>query len=149
MRLTLICLALAACYSLNGQTPQQSPTDTTAKNSEATMAPVTGEKVFEMFDMEQEPEFPGGQDGLMQFISQHLTYPDSARQNNVEGLVLVSFVIDQEGKVGNTKIIRDIGYGCGEEVHRILMLLPRWKPGIIDGYPVKVRYTLPVRFRLD
>ena len=142
--------ALVFCAVLsNAQTPQGEPQDSSRQIVEAPSAPVVGETTYELFDLENPPEFPGGEAGLMQMIAQNLNYPDSAAESNISGLVVATFVIDKGGAITNIQIIRDIGYGCGDEVRRILMLLPRWKPGIANGHPVKVRYTLPVRFKLE
>lgn len=147
-KLFVVTVMLSALLS-KAQTPQGAAADSAKLSVEAPLMPVVGEKTFEMFDIENPPQFPGGEAALMQFIGNNLMYPDTARESNVEGLVVGTFIIDKEGKVTDITIVRDIGYGCGDELRRILMLLPRWKPGTANGYPVRVRYTLPVRFRLE
>jgi protein TonB len=72
-----------------------------------------------------------------------------ARANNIQGTVAVTFIVNKDGSVSSGEIIRDIGGGCGQEVLRVLSLMPDWVPGEVDGLPVKVRFTLPVRFRLE
>lgn len=104
---------------------------------------------MEIFDVTRPPSFPGGESAMLNFLATTIQYPEQARSNNIQGTVAVTFVVDKEGKVSNGTIIRDIGAGCGEEVLRVLTLMPAWIPGEVDGMPVKVRFTLPVRFRLE
>jgi TonB family protein len=102
-----------------------------------------------MFDITQQPSYPGGNKALLHFLASNIVYPDSARAKNVQGIVAATFVIAKDGSLTDAAIIRDIGGGCGEEVLRVLSLMPKWTPGQVDGKPVKVRFTLPVRFRLE
>lgn len=98
--------------------------------------------------VEEMPEFPGGSEELLRYLSKNIKYPQIARENRIEGLVVVQFVIDEKGKINEPTIIRSIGGGCDEEAVRIIRGMPRWKPGIQRGIPVKVRYNVPVRFVL-
>ncbi|MCC6460396.1 MAG: energy transducer TonB [Saprospiraceae bacterium] len=100
-------------------------------------------------EITQAPSFPGGEPGLLQFLSDHLQYPPKAREKGIEGVVTVSFVVQRNGRIAAGKIVEDIGEGCGAEVLRILDSMPAWKPGEVDGWPVNIRYTLPVRFALE
>lgn len=106
-------------------------------------------KTFEMFDIQSQPVFPGGEAAMMQFISENLQYPALARESNVQGTVILSFTIDKDGSILDVKILKDIGSGCGKESMRVIESMPKWTPGEANGHPVRVRYTLPVRFRLD
>jgi len=83
------------------------------------------------------------------FMAKHINYPPLARDNNIEGTVHVQFVIGKTGDIESTEILRDIGGSCGEEVLRVIDLMPRWSPGIQGGRPVKVMYTAPVKFELN
>ena len=95
------------------------------------------------------PEFEGGAVGLMRYVGQNITYPELAKIINKEGTVYVSFVVNELGFVENAKVMRGIGYGCDEEVLRVVSKMPRWKKvGKNGGHPVKVRYNIPVSFRL-
>lgn len=96
-----------------------------------------------------DPEFPGGMDSLCRFLCYHLQYPDSARVAGVEGKVFVLFVVEKDGTVRNFKILRDIGYGCGESVVEALKQMPRWIPGKQGDKTVRVQYSLPVNFSLE
>ena len=95
------------------------------------------------------PSFPGGNQGIMQFLGSHIIYPEQAKKNNNQGVVALSFVVEKDGSVSNVTILHDIGGGCGAEAVRVVKLMPKWTPGMVDGAAVRVRYTLPVRFKLD
>lgn len=95
------------------------------------------------------PEFEGGVSGLMTFISRNIVYPPVAREIGKEGTVYVSFVVNEIGNVENVKVMRGIGFGCDEEVVRVVGKIPRWKKvGKNAGHPVKVRFNIPVSFKL-
>lgn len=83
------------------------------------------------------------------YLARNLRYPEGARQAGIEGRVVLKFVIDREGKVSEVTLLRDIGGGCGEEAMRVVKSMPAWKPGVHNGKPVKVYYTLPLSFRLQ
>ncbi|HYG15811.1 MAG TPA: energy transducer TonB [Bacteroidia bacterium] len=94
------------------------------------------------------PEYPGGQEAMAKFISKKLKYPKKARKDGIEGKVIVQFVIERDGTTSNHTIVRDIGYGCGEEVVRIIKKMPKWKPGMQKGEAVRVKMVLPVNFKI-
>ncbi len=98
--------------------------------------------------VEQMPEFPGGIPGLSQFLGQTLRYPKQARKARITGKVFANFVVGEDGIIRNIEISQGIGYGCDEEVMRVIGLMPKWKPGIQDGKAVAVRYRLPIYFGL-
>jgi len=101
------------------------------------------------FDFERAPMFPGGERALMQYLSENLKYPPKARRRGVQGSVVVTFVIEKNGDVSSVEAVRKIGMGCDEEAVRVIREMPRWVPGFVDEYPVKVKYTLPLKFRLE
>ncbi len=86
---------------------------------------------------------------LLEYVYSKIKYPSMARENQVEGMVVVSFVVDKNGKVKDLVMRRDIGAGCGNEVLRVLEDLPDWKPGSQQGRKVAVMYNLPVKFSLQ
>ncbi|MBI3520664.1 MAG: energy transducer TonB [Bacteroidetes bacterium] len=95
------------------------------------------------------PEFEGGTTGLMRYIAQNIVYPPVAREIGQEGTVYVSFVVSEVGTVEGVKVMRGIGYGCDEEVVRVVSKMPKWKKvGKNAGHAVKVRYNIPVSFKL-
>ena len=98
--------------------------------------------------VEEDAEFPGGLEALSKYLSENIKYPQLAKENNIEGRVFVSFVVEKDGRVGNIKILRDIGGGCGAEAVRVVKSMPRWKPGKQRGKPVRSQFNLPVNFNL-
>ena len=98
---------------------------------------------------EEMPEFEGGSDGLMQYVARNVVYPELAKEAGVQGIVYVSFVVSETGKVESSKVLKGIGLGCDEEVLRVINKMPQWKkPGKNAGHAVKVRFNIPVAFKL-
>ena len=108
---------------------------------------VEEEEVFLV--VEEDPEFPGGLGALSQFIADNIKYPQLAKENNITGKVFVSFVVEKDGSVGQVKVLRDIGGGCGAEAVRVVKTMPKWKPGKQRGKPVRTQFNLPVNFELN
>lgn len=98
---------------------------------------------------EQMPRFPGGDEERIRFVKGNLVYPDSALKAGIQGTVYASFVVGKEGKLSNISITRGLGYGCDSEVIRMISSMPDWEPGMNDGNTVLVRYTLPVKFKIE
>ncbi len=97
-------------------------------------------------EVEQMPEFPGGLKGLQRYLGANLKYPRAARRAKIVGTVFVGFVVDRNGQIKDARVLKGIGYGCDQEVQRVVMAMPAWKPGVLNGQPVAVRYSLPVKF---
>ncbi len=95
------------------------------------------------------PEFPGGDVAMMQFIQTHVTYPAIARENNIQGRVFVEFIVDTTGNLSNFKIVRSVSPELDDEVLRVVKKFPRFKPAMQNGRKVRVRYTVPVTFRMS
>ena len=93
------------------------------------------------------PQFPGGEKAMMEFIATNLKYPQQAVKDDVQGMVLVDFVINTEGKATDPKIVRSLSPECDAEVIRVVSLMPAWTPGQQDGETVNVKYTRPVMFK--
>ncbi|MCC7464817.1 MAG: energy transducer TonB [Saprospiraceae bacterium] len=102
---------------------------------------------YDMYDLAKKPEFPGGESGMVKFLAENMKYPPLARENGIQGTVVVSFIIDDSGTVRNPVILKDIGGGCGKEALRVVGTMPKWTPGMANGKPVSVKYTLPLRFK--
>lgn len=85
---------------------------------------------------------------LLQYFAKHIKYPSRARENGIEGKVILRFVIDENGDVQNAKVLRDVAGGCSEEALRVLSNMPKWKAGRHGGRNVKVNFTLPVSFKI-
>lgn len=96
------------------------------------------------------PEFEGGLSALYRFLGSKLKYPEPAREIGKQGTVFVKFVVDQNGKVGNLKLLNNLGYGLDEEALRVVSLIPNFKtPGKVGGKAVKVYYQLPIKFTMN
>ena len=99
--------------------------------------------------VEQMPAFPGGDAELMKYLSTHINYPPMAMENNVQGRVIVQFVVTKTGKVGEVKVVRGVDRDLDNEAVRVVKSLPDFIPGRMNGQPVNVWYTLPVTFKLQ
>lgn len=106
------------------------------------------DREFDLVTVQKMPYFPGGDPELLKYLAENIRYPALASENRIEGMVVVTFIINKEGKVSNVELIKDIGGGCGKEALRVVRTMPAWSPGEANGVPVKVRFTLPVRFKL-
>ena len=106
----------------------------------------SNDKVFT--SAERAAEYPGGLEKFYRFLGKTLRYPAAARENNTQGKVLVSMVVEKDGSLSNVKVQRGIGDGCDEEAVRLIKLSSPWKPGIQNSRPVRVMYTVPVSFVL-
>jgi TonB family protein len=95
------------------------------------------------------PEFPGGEKGLMEYVSNNVKYPEEAKNKNIAGRVFVSFVVEKDGSINEVKVLRGIGGGCDEEAVRVIKSMPKWKPGKQNGKPVRVNFQMPFVFKLD
>lgn len=98
--------------------------------------------------VEQNPEFPGGDAELIHFLSQNITYPQMERDNDIQGKVLLRFVVMEDGSVDSVMVVRSVSPGLDKEAVRVVKLLPKFKPGKQQGKPVKVYFNLPIVFRL-
>ena len=108
------------------------------------------EKKEEIFrSVEQMPQFPGGEAALMKYLSSHINYPPMAAENNVQGKVILQFVVEKDGKVGEVKVARSVDKDLDREAIRVVKTLPKFTPGRQNGQPVRVWYTLPVTFKLQ
>ena len=108
------------------------------------------EKKEEIFrSVEQMPQFPGGEAALMKYLQSHINYPPMAAENNVQGKVVVQFVVDKTGKVGEVKVVRSVDKDLDREAVRVCKSLPKFTPGRQNGQAVSVWYTLPVTFKLQ
>ena len=100
-------------------------------------------------NIEQMPEFPGGNKALGQYLAENLRYPSDAQRNNTDGTVFVQFTIGKNGSIYGIRVKKGVGDGCDEEAVRIVGKMPSWKPGLQNGRPVAVQYILPIQFILE
>ena len=95
------------------------------------------------------PEFPGGDQAMMDFVAKNVQYPQEARDKEISGRVLVGFVVEKDGSITDVKVVKGIGGGCDEEAVRVVKAMPKWKPGKDKGKPVRVSYMMPFTFKLQ
>lgn len=133
--------------------------ETGAENVEGTGEVVFEEPVEEVKEVddankvflvvEQAPEFEGGLEAMYKFISKNMKYPASARRMNIEGSVFVQFVVDADGKISEASVIKGISADCDKEALRVINMMPKWRPGKQSGRAVRVKFVLPIKFKLD
>jgi len=99
--------------------------------------------------VEDQPEFPGGEEARQSFLEENLRYPTMAREAGIQGTVFVTFVVETDGSVTDVRVLRGIGGGCDQEAIRVVEMMPRWEPGRQRGQPVRVQFNMPIRFRLN
>ncbi|WP_455657539.1 M56 family metallopeptidase [Phocaeicola sp.] len=115
---------------------KEAPADSTAK-----------EEVFMV--AEQMPEFPGGMKEMLKFLQENVKYPENAMKNNVQGRVIVQFVVEKDGTPTEFKVARSVDPDLDAEALRVLQTMPKWKPGMQRGKIVRVKFTVPVSFKLQ
>ena len=103
--------------------------------------------IFEV--VENMPDFPGGQAALMQYLAKNIKYPTIAQENGTQGRVIVQFVVNKDGSIVDAKVVRSVDPFLDKEALRVINTMPKWKPGMQRGKPVRVKFTVPVMFRLQ
>ncbi|MEA4904650.1 MAG: energy transducer TonB, partial [Petrimonas sp.] len=99
--------------------------------------------------VEVQPEFPGGNVAMMNFIAENIRYPKEAHEKGIQGRVITNFIVRKDGSIDSVQIVRGVDPLLDAEAIRVLESMPTWKPGKQRGQPISVRYTLPVIFRLN
>ncbi|MDE6290150.1 MAG: energy transducer TonB [Muribaculaceae bacterium] len=94
-------------------------------------------------------EFPGGMPALMRWLSSNIHYPESAQKNDIQGRVIVKFIVEKDGSITNAQVIRSVDSDLDREALRVVSKMPKWIPGKNGGMPVRSYFTLPVSFRLQ
>ncbi|MCI6161455.1 MAG: energy transducer TonB [Prevotellaceae bacterium] len=94
------------------------------------------------------PEYPGGMVAMMRFLQDNVQYPFKASKQNINGRVVVQFIVEKDGRVGHAKIARSVHPLLDEEALRVVRLMPKWTPGKQKGKPVRVKFNIPITFRL-
>ncbi len=99
--------------------------------------------------VEESPEFPGGVQALLEYLRKNIKYPQICKDNNIQGRVLISFVVNKDGAIVDPEVIKSVHPSLDKEALRVISGMPNWKPGAQRGKPVRVKYTVPVNFRLN
>lgn len=107
-----------------------------------------GDMIYDARSIAVYPEFPGGMEAWARYIQRNLKYPSMAQQEGVGGKVYLSFVVEKDGSINDVIVISGIGYGCDEEAVRVIKKSPRWKPGMHNNLPVRVRYHIPISYTI-
>lgn len=109
----------------------------------------TGEEVYEVVDAADMPQFPGGSNAMYSFLGNNFHYPQEAMDAEIQGKVIVKFVVKADGSIGNVTVVKSVHPALDAEAVRLVQLMPKWTPGKHDGKSVNVWYTLPVVFKLQ
>ena len=104
------------------------------------------EMVFDV--VEVMPQFPGGQIAMLQYLMKNIKYPEQAVKEGIQGRVTVSFIVEKDGRVSNVRLLRSVQPSLDKEAIRVVKSMPKWTPGKQNGKPVRVRFNLPVMFKL-
>ncbi len=142
MSIQKLLVSLSVCMAMIGSLYAQNP----AEASTSIETPIATDSVYSIVD--KMPEFPGGQTKMFKFLAQNIRYPSFATSNNISGKVLASFIIGKDGIIREVTTDNIVGYGCDEEVIRLVKAMPKWIPGEQNGQKVAVRYSFPVTFGL-
>ena len=109
--------------------------------------PVEEEQIFQV--VEEMPEFPGGMAECLKFLAKNIKYPTIAQENGVQGRVIVQFVVNSDGTIVDPVVMRSVDPYLDKEALRVIRMMPKWKPGKQRGKAVRVKYTVPVTFKLQ
>lgn len=121
-----------------------------AKEVIAQPEPPKHEEESKVFDVvEQMPSFPGGNGALLEYLASHVKYPVVAQENGVQGRVIVSFVVEKDGSITDVRVVRSVDPSLDREAARVVSSMPRWTPGKQNGSAVRVKYNVPVMFKLQ
>lgn len=101
------------------------------------------------FSADVMPEYPGGNQAILEYLRSETKYPTICRENNIQGRVVVSFTINKDGSISDPQVVRGVHPALDDEGLRVILNMQAWKPGMINGKPVRVRYTIPINFRLN
>lgn len=110
---------------------------------------VNAQKEEPVQDCDVQAEFPGGTIAMLGFLKENLKYPEQAKAQNIQGRVIVQFVVEKDGTVSDMEVVKPIDPLLDAEAVRVVSLMPLWKPGMKDGKPVRVQYSVPLNFRIS
>ena len=116
-------------------------------NAMAQSKKIANDKVLEKAEVM--PQFPGGDQAMMKFVSENVQYPEEAKEKGISGRVMVGFIVEKDGSISDVKVVKGIGGGCDEEAVRVVKAMSKWKPGKEKGKPVRVSYMMPIFFKLQ
>lgn len=132
--------------NISGVIPSKTSSMSLQKVVDNTSSSKNSSKTFDVVD--NMPSYPGGRAAMMAFLSSNMNYPATAKENNVQGRVIIGFVVEKDGSISDAKVLRSVDPALDQEALRLVNSMPKWKPGTMDGKPVRVRYSVPFTFRL-
>lgn len=115
-------------------------------NAQKTVVSQTNQKVFDTVD--QMPEYPGGMQAMIEFLQANMKYPEDAAKQKVEGRVMVQFVVETDGRISDVHVAKQVFPSLDAEAIRVVQAMPKWTPGKEKGKVVRVKYNLPIVFRM-
>ena len=133
MKKLFVMLLLAVCCHMTAQ-------------AQKTVVSQTNQKVYE--SVEQMPEYPGGMQAMVEFLQTNMKYPEDAAKQKVEGRVMVQFVVETDGSISDVHVARQVFPSLDAEAVRVVQVMPKWTPGKEKGRVVRVKYNLPIVFRM-
>ena len=141
-----VSMGLAALTACESQLTEMS-TDSSISSA---LTQSAGSKISQWMGdvIEQQPYFPGGQQALLDFLRENTKYPEQAKKDSIEGRVVLSFVVETDGSITEPKVVRSVHPLLDEEALRVAKLMPKWEPGYQNGIPVRVKYNIPVTFKM-
>ena len=155
-KLALILMAAAVCVACNKTAEKQQTTpaeevvvveEAVAEVPEAVEEEIAPEDIPQRVQM---PEFPGGMDELMKYLSDNIQYPSKAKENKWEGTVLCELVVEKDGSINEAKVLKSSGYQLLDiEALRVILNMPKWTAGMQNGDSVRVKFALPISFKLQ
>lgn len=147
MRIKNIAIIVLLCVSSLAYADEQKVTEVRIVANDE----IIGNKgdILELVQLDNQPQFPGGINGLMQWLGENIYYPQECAENNIQGKVLVKFTVFKDGSVGNVEIVKSVNPLLDTEAERVVKALPKWTPGVLNGENVNVWYTLPINFKLQ
>lgn len=133
-------------WNVEKEEEKEKPQALTEQTDEVVYENSENQEVFDIADTM--PEFQGGMSELMKYLENNIKYPTIAQKNGTQGRVIVKFVVNQDGSIVDPVVMRSVDPDLDKEAIRLISSMPKWKPGRIDNKNVRVRYTLPVTFKL-
>lgn len=150
--LALPVFALLFLFACQKTGSEQADTNVVTGQTPIDQSAATDKDIFEVNEVERLPQFPGEKAGgvaLMKFLSENIRYPDAAKKESAEGMEVITFVVDENGAVTKVESIKSDRQDFQDEAIRVVQSMPNWEPALgSDGKPVKVKLTLPIKFKL-
>jgi TonB family protein len=143
---------LASCdfsAKVKDETSTELATSPDSNKNEAAKLPESNENKEVFTVVEQMPEFIGGDEARVKFLSKNIKYPQKAKESGIQGTVYISFIVEENGSVSEVTVLRGIGGGCDEEAMRVVKMMPKWKSGKQSGKNVRVQFNMPIKFQLS